>query len=92
MSGKDVVTSIVRTLVPFLVALVGPWLTDQLGLTDDEISSVSAIATGAAYYLLARLLEQFHPKLGFLLGAPKQPVYGTDTTLGVAGTRGYVAD
>lgn len=70
-------TSFVRTLVPLLAAIVGPWCTNYLGWTDVQITAVlSAVIYAIAYYTTARFGERYvHPKIGLLLGIPKQPVY-----------------
>lgn len=68
-------TSIIRTVVPFLVALVGPWALVHLGVTSEQLSAVATVVVGAGYYLLARLLEQLHPGFGVLLGVPAEPTY-----------------
>lgn len=74
-------TSIVRTVVPLAVAAIVTWLTN-LGLpVDAEFSAAisGALGTLAAvvFYVLVRVGERLAPKLGWLLGSPKQPVYAT---------------
>lgn len=68
-------TSITRTLVPMLVALLGPWVAQYLGVGDNDLGTVLTIVIAAAYYVLARLLEQYVPAAGWLLGVPKAPTY-----------------
>lgn len=68
--------SIVRTLVPFLVALVGPWVASNLGVGQDDLSNVLTVLVGAGYYVAARLAEKYlGGQFGWLLGHPAQPVY-----------------
>jgi hypothetical protein len=78
MIQRDVPISIVRTVVPWLVALVGGWAAQWLGLTDDQLTTGMMILVGAAWYLLARLLEQWQPGFGWLLGAAVRPSYARD--------------
>lgn len=78
------VTSLVRTLVPFLVGwllslpLAGPVL-DTFGVSGDQaaarLSAALTVALGAAWYALARLIEHRWPKAGVLLGVPSSPTY-----------------
>lgn len=76
MANSPVLTSILRTLVPWLVALLGPAALNWLGLTEATLSGVLTVGIGAIYYLIVRLLEQVHPKFGVLLGVPAEPTYG----------------
>lgn len=76
---NDFITSLIRTYVPIAVGAVASYLLTagieidanaQLGL----VTFLTAILQGV-YYLLARLLEQKFPQLGFLLGSTKKPEY-----------------
>jgi hypothetical protein len=71
-------TSIVRTLVPLLVGFAGPWVTNWLGWTDAELTSVLTVVVSGLYYLVVRLLEQVWPGVGVLLGVAVQPTYARD--------------
>lgn len=76
---SDYVASVIRTVVPTAVGAIIAWLVSlgiELPATAKDILS-PALAFGAAilYYLLVRWLEKRWPKLGILLGVPKQPVY-----------------
>jgi len=74
-------TSIIRTVVPYLVG----WIVTLLATAGVEVSAEfrSDLVTflsfliGTLYYVVARFLEKKWPKLGFLLGVPTAPVYGT---------------
>jgi hypothetical protein len=67
--------SLIRTLVPLLVTLLGPFAARGLGIDAAQLEQVVSVVLGAVYYLLARLVEQQWPRLGWLLGYPKPPVY-----------------
>jgi hypothetical protein len=67
--------SIVRTIVPFLVALVGPWVAARLGVGADDLSNVLTVAIGGVYYFVVRLAEQWLPQFGWLLGVARAPQY-----------------
>lgn len=78
-SMNDFVTSLIRTYVPIAVGAVVSFLLTkgieldanaQLGL----VTFLTALLQGV-YYLVARLLEQKFPQLGFLLGSTKKPEY-----------------
>lgn len=75
-AGESLLASLIRTYVPMLVGLIGPALTQYLGLSDARIWSVSAFAVAAGYYLVVRLVETYvSPKVGWLLGYAKVPGY-----------------
>lgn len=76
-AGDSLLPSLIRTWVPLIVALIGPWVTQYVGLSDDRISSVAAAAIAGVYYLVIRLLERYFPQFGWLLGWAKQPTYPT---------------
>lgn len=67
--------SLIRTVVPFLVALAGPWALRYLGVTEADLSNVLTVALGAVYYVAVRALEQYAPQFGWLLGVAKTPSY-----------------
>lgn len=72
----SVLPSILRTLTPILVGYFAAWpVAKALGLTDDQITSLITAVVTAAYYLLVRLLEQFAPQFGWLLGYASPPQY-----------------
>lgn len=75
--------SLIRTIVPVLVASGLTWLSVRSGLVLDEDTSAQVVVavTGAAvtlYYGIVRLLEQRYPWFGVLLGSRKQPTYAKD--------------
>jgi hypothetical protein len=71
-----VLPSILRTVVPLIVG----WVLAQpvvagLGVTEaDATTAATAVVTGL-YYVAVRLLEQLHPRFGWLLGLPVAPTY-----------------
>ena len=78
---NDTVLSFIRTFVPVIVGALVAWL-QPLGIQIDTVAAAS-IATAvftAVYYTAARLLEKHFPKAGWLLGAPRQPVYAEEVT------------
>ena len=76
---QSLFTSIVRTLVPFLVGYVVSLLVTQ-GVDvsenfEDQLSGFLTFAFGAIYYVAVRLLARKFPKLEWLLGIPTKPSY-----------------
>lgn len=77
---KSLFDSLVRTYVPWLVGVIVGWLV-SLGIPLDpevEVQLTLVLVTAAAflYYFLARIFELYvSPKLGWLVGLPKQPLY-----------------
>ena len=77
---KALFESIVRTYVPWLVGIIVGWLV-SLGVPLDpevEVQITAALMLGASmlWYFLARIFEIYvHPKLGWLISLPKQPLY-----------------
>lgn len=81
-------TSVIRTLVPSLVASVVTWLGVNWGVVVSDNTSATAITfvtflLASGYYLVARTLESKFPQLGVLLGIPKRPVYVAPGSPGV---------
>lgn len=72
-------TSVVRTGVPMIVGAIVGWLVTLGFPVDDDlkaaITGFITVIFALLYYILIRLLERIVPKLGWLLGSPKQPVY-----------------
>lgn len=87
---KALLDSIVRTVVPVIVGAALAWVA-RLGIpVDPEFEGalagvLTAVFTGL-YYIAVRLLEtHVTPRLGWLLGLPKQPNYdaiGDEVTYG----------
>lgn len=77
MTLSDYGTSIVRTVVPFVVGTIVAYAA-KVGL-DLDVEMVTPIATviiGAVYYAVVRKIEESKPEVGKLLGKAVQPVYG----------------
>jgi len=74
-------TSIIRTVVPYLVGWIVTLLaTAGVDVSDElrnSLATLLAFLIGTVYYVVVRFLEKKWPKLGFLLGVPTAPVYGT---------------
>jgi hypothetical protein len=80
MNLNDKALSAIRTGVPYLVGLGISFLIVHTGLSipDDIKGWLTALLTfgvGYAYYLAVRWAEGKWPQMGWLLGAPVQPVY-----------------
>jgi uncharacterized membrane protein (DUF441 family) len=83
MNLGDLALSYVRTLVPIGVGFLVSWAA-LAGVNVDEsqqtmlISLLTSVITGA-YYVVVRWAETRWPKIGWLLGSPKVPVYNPPT-------------
>lgn len=80
---KALFDSLVRTYVPWLVGvLIGALISLGVPLDPDVEVQITLALMGASsllYYFLARVFELYvSPKLGWLLGLPKQPIYDGD--------------
>jgi|SRR5882762_8905406 len=80
MNLSDKVLSAIRTGVPYAVGLVVSYLLIHFGFAVPEdvqtwLEGLLTFGIGYVYYLGVRYLEGKWPKLGWLLGAPTQPVY-----------------
>lgn len=77
---KALFESLVRTCVPWLAGVVIGWLV-SLGVPLDPEAEVqlTLLFMGVAsflHYFIARVFEIYvSPKLGWLVGLPKQPIY-----------------
>lgn len=77
---KAVWDSLVRTYVPWLVGVLVGWLISLGVPLDPEVKTAITVAlmslAGSLYYLAVRVFETYiSPKLGWLLGLAKKPVY-----------------
>lgn len=76
---QNIITSGIRTLVPYVVGAVVAWLaTKGYHVSDATMASATAFLTfgiGSVYYLVVRSLEHKYPKFGVLLGVPVKPSY-----------------
>jgi len=77
MNLSDYGTSIVRTVVPFIVGtaitLAAKW---GLDIDADALTPIATVVVGAAYYAVVRKIEENRPEIGKLLGKAVEPVYG----------------
>lgn len=75
----DLQTSVVRTVVPYVIGLLVSWLATNGVVVSSSasalLSAALAFLVGSVYYVAVRLLEKKWPKLGWLLGNPVQPQY-----------------
>ncbi len=78
---NDLVTSFIRTAVPYLVSTAVTLLaTRNVHISDVQQAQAIAFITfaaGSAYYYVVRALETKLPKLGYLLGVPTKPTYSS---------------
>lgn len=80
---KNLFASLIRTYVPWLAGVIIGWLV-ALGIPlDPEVEvQVTLALMGLAstlYYVVARLVEtHVSPRLGWLLGSPRAPMYSAD--------------
>jgi hypothetical protein len=81
--------SLIRTLVPILVTLTGPWAAEWLGLSSGQVAAAAGALVGAVYYLLVRLAERYwSPRFGWLLGRAGAPVYAAPVAAAAGGPAG----
>lgn len=77
--SNDVLTSVIRTGVPYVIGAVVAWLANKnVHVSDAQVASATAFVAfgiGTGYYMVVRVLETKYPKLGWLLGVPSQPTY-----------------
>lgn len=79
--------SLIRTLVPMLVGLLGTWLV-SLGVNIDStvLAGLVTVAIGWVYYVVIRFLEVFSSsKWGYVLGLKAKPIYSPPVSRGDAG-------
>ncbi|WP_369387706.1 hypothetical protein AB5J72_08880 [Streptomyces sp. CG1] len=87
----QIVLSLWRTFVPYLVAFV-VLQAARLGIHLDNATVNSALTTGfgTVYYAVFRVLEhRYGARWGWFLGAARPPVY---TTAGTPASVGHVID
>ena len=77
---QDLVTSIIRTVVPLIVGAVLAFLASQ-GIEPVDASfaaNLTAFLTflfSALYYIVVRLVAKKFPRFEWLLGSPAKPTY-----------------
>lgn len=76
----DIITSIVRTVTPFVVGALVAWFARHNITFDSDflanLAKVLDLIIGSLIYVVARFLEtKVSPKFGWLLLWPKQPTY-----------------
>lgn len=92
---KGLGPSVIRTVVPLLVALFTSWLV-KLGIDpgpyEDLIAQLAGGLVALAYYVAVRVFEMHvAPRLGWLLGLPKQPTYDAPAAPSEQSPTGYEA-
>lgn len=77
MSLSDYGTSIVRTVVPYLVGfVVAQGAKRGLDIDAAEVTPIVTVVVGTVYYAVVRKIEETKPGVGKLLGKAAEPVYG----------------
>ena len=72
---KDLLAAVVRTAVPYIVSYVAAVLVKHgFEFNQDQINAAVVPVGGSVYYFFVRILEQYFPKAGWLLGVAKTPV------------------
>jgi cell division protein FtsB len=83
---NDTLVSYIRTYVPVAVGLVVGWLVARGLVVDPSLQAgLTTLISGGAiavYYAGIRSLEARYPAFGWLLGAAKTPIYGTEDKAG----------
>lgn len=72
---RALVPSIVRTLIPVIVALAVRVGFSKTGIDEVWVERALTVVVTMAYYAVVRVLERNWSKIGWLLGYPAQPVY-----------------
>lgn len=72
---RALIPSVVRTLVPIVIALVVRVGFSETAIDNDWLERALTVLVTMGYYVVARVLERNWSKLGWLLGYPAQPVY-----------------
>lgn len=68
--------SILRTIVPVIVALLVRWgVRDWLGVDDATLTGVVTVLVTGVYYVAVRVAEKYLPAAGWALGYPAAPTY-----------------
>lgn len=76
---SDLLTSIIRTLVPAIVAwLLAAAARVGLDVPADQLTGVIEAVVLGGYYAVVRAAEQRWPAVGWLLGLPRPPAYDGD--------------
>lgn len=80
MNLNDKALSAIRTGVPMIVGWLASFLIVHFGFAIPQdvqgwLTALLGFGIGYAYYLGVRYLEGRWPQLGWLLGAPVQPMY-----------------
>lgn len=82
---KDLIDSVIRTIIPYIVGLVVALVAKANITLDDstivQITGVVTLLVGTIYYIIVRWAEQKWPQVGWFLGVPKQPVYVDNRTV-----------
>lgn len=84
MKLSSFLPSVLRTVVPLVVAVVAGWpITQQLGIDSEQLGVAASVLVGGLYWLAVRVAETYGPsKLGWLLGYAAAPVYPSTDVAG----------
>lgn len=76
MENRDLLASLIRTIVPVIVgALIAAAARAGLDLDADQLAGLLEALVVGGYYTLVRAAETRWPALGWFLGLPAQPHY-----------------
>lgn len=65
---SSLLPSLVRTVVPLIVGWLLSWpVTQSLGVTEPQVTAAVTAAVTALYYLAARVIEAYAPRVGAIL-------------------------
>lgn len=78
--ASNLVQAFIRTIVPYVVALIVTTLGD-IGVAVDSVAVAQVVtaALAALYYVIVRLLGQIDPRFEYLLVVPAKPSYGSSS-------------
>lgn len=88
---SNLVTAIIRTIIPVIVGYLATWLIG-LGVNLDQtvwdgFSNQLVLILSGVYYAAVAWAETHWPWVGWLLGLARRPAYGVGTTSGIPDQR-----
>lgn len=74
---SDKTPGIIRTITPVVVGSLIARVIPGIDPTDPTVLLITSTVLTSIYYIAVRYLEEFNPKLGYLLGIAKKPAYAS---------------